>query len=48
MDKGSIERGLLPAGLSDVLYPNAHLQSKTIENLINVFLNTVIIELSLL
>jgi len=37
MDKGSIERGLLPAGLSDVLYPNAHLQSKTIENLINVF-----------
>jgi len=37
MDKGSIERGLLPAGLSDVLYPNAHFQSKTIENLINVF-----------
>ena len=33
----STEKGLLPAGLSDVLYPNAHIQSKIIENLLDIF-----------
>ena len=37
MINSSNDNGLLPAGLSDVLYPNAELQSKTIENLIDVF-----------
>ena len=35
MINSSNDNGLLPAGLSDVLYPNAELQSKTIENLID-------------
>ena len=35
----STQKGLLPAGLSDVLYPNAHIQSKIIENLLDVFSN---------
>ena len=39
MISSSNDNGLLPAGLSDVLYPNAELQSKTIENLIDVFSN---------
>ena len=33
----SNQKGLLPAGLSDILYPNAHIQSKIIENLLDVF-----------
>ena len=37
MINSSNDNGLLPAGLGDVLYPNAELQSKTIENLIDVF-----------
>ena len=39
MISSSNDNGLLPAGLSDVLYPNAELQSKTIESLIDVFSN---------
>ena len=31
------QKGLLPAGLSDILYPNAHIQSKIIENLLDIF-----------
>ena len=31
------QKGLLPAGLSDVLYPNAEIQAKTIEKLLDVF-----------
>ena len=31
------KKGLLPAGLSDVLYPNAEIQAKTIEKLLDVF-----------
>ena len=37
MSSLSNQKGLLPAGLSDILYPNAHIQSKIIENLIDVF-----------
>jgi len=37
MSRLSTEKGLLPAGLSDVLYPNAHIQSKIIENLLDIF-----------
>ena len=39
MISSSNDNSLLPAGLSDVLYPNAELQSKTIESLIDVFSN---------
>lgn len=35
----SSQKGLLPAGLSDVLYPNAKNQAKTIEKLLDVFSN---------
>ena len=31
------QKGLLPAGLSDVLYPNAEIQAKIIEKLLDVF-----------
>ena len=31
------QNGLLPAGLSDVLYPNARVQAKTIENILDIF-----------
>ncbi|MDA1136473.1 MAG: ATP phosphoribosyltransferase regulatory subunit [Proteobacteria bacterium] len=31
------QKGLLPAGLSDVLYPGAEIQAKTIEKLLDVF-----------
>ena len=31
------QKGLLPAGLSDVLYPHAEIQAKTIENLLDTF-----------
>ena len=37
MGNSFIEKGLLPAGLSDIIYPYAELQSKTIESLIDVF-----------
>ncbi len=37
MSSSSTQKGLLPAGLSDVLYPNAHLQSKIQENLLDTF-----------
>ena len=37
MSSLSNQKGLLPAGLSDILYPNAHNQSKIIENLLDVF-----------
>ena len=37
MSSLSNHKGLLPAGLSDILYPNAHIQSKIIENLLDVF-----------
>ena len=32
-----VQKGLLPAGLSDILYPKAQLQAKMIENLLDVF-----------
>jgi len=31
------QKGLLPAGLSDVLYPHAEIQAKTIEKLLDIF-----------
>ena len=31
------QKGLLPAGLSDVLYPHAEVQAKTIEKLLDIF-----------
>ncbi len=37
MSSLSNQKGLLPAGLSDILYPNAHIQSKIIENLLDIF-----------
>ena len=37
MSSVSTQIGLLPAGLSDILYPNAHIQSKIIENLLDIF-----------
>ena len=37
MSNLSNQKGLLPAGLSDILYPNAHIQSKIIENLLDIF-----------
>ncbi len=39
MSSLSNQKGLLPAGLSDILYPNAHIQSKIIENLLDIFSN---------
>ena len=39
MISSSSRRGLLPAGLSDILYPNAQIQAKTIEKLLDVFSN---------
>ena len=35
----STQSGLLPTGLSDVLYPDAKIQAKTIEKLLDVFSN---------
>ena len=35
----SKQSGLLPTGLSDVLYPDAKIQAKTIEKLLDVFSN---------
>ena len=37
MSSLSNQKGLLPAGLSDILYPNAHIQSKIIKNLLDIF-----------
>ncbi len=39
MTTSQIRKGLLPAGLSDVLYPKAQVQAKKIENLLDVFSN---------
>ena len=39
MTGSQIQKGLLPAGLSDVLYPKAQFQAKKIENLLDVFSN---------
>ena len=39
MTGSHIQKGLLPAGLSDVLYPKAQVQAKKIENLLDVFSN---------
>ncbi len=39
MSSLSTQKGLLPAGLSDILYPNAHIQSKIIEKLLDIFSN---------
>lgn len=39
MTSSQIQKGLLPAGLSDVLYPKAQFQAKKIENLLDVFSN---------
>ena len=39
MISSSSRKGLLPAGLSDILYPDARIQAKTIENLLDVFSN---------
>ena len=35
MTGSQIHKGLLPAGLSDTLYPKAQIQAKKIENLLN-------------
>ena len=37
MSSLSPQNGLLPAGLSDVLHPNAQVQAKTIENILDIF-----------
>ena len=37
MTSSQIQKGLLPAGLSDILYPKAQFQAKKIENLLDVF-----------
>ncbi len=37
MSSSSTQKGLLPAGLSDILYPNAHIQSRIVENLLDIF-----------
>ncbi len=37
MSSLSNQKGLLPAGLSDILYPNAQTQSKIIESLLDIF-----------
>lgn len=39
MTKSDIQKGLLPAGLSDILYPKAQVQAKTVEDLLDVFSN---------
>ena len=39
MTVSQIQKGLLPAGLSDILHPKAKDQAKTIENLLDVFSN---------
>jgi len=39
MTSMSTQSGLLPTGLSDVLYPDAKIQAKTIEKLLDVFSN---------
>jgi ATP phosphoribosyltransferase regulatory subunit len=39
MISSSSRKGLLPAGLSDILYPDAQNQAKTIEKLLDVFSN---------
>ena len=39
MTRSQIQRGLLPAGLSDILYPKAQVQAKKIETLLDVFSN---------
>ena len=39
MTVSQIQKGLLPAGLSDILHPQAKDQAKTIENLLDVFSN---------
>ncbi len=39
MTSSQIQKGLLPAGLSDILYPKAQIQAKKIENLLDVFAN---------
>jgi ATP phosphoribosyltransferase regulatory subunit len=39
MISSSSLKGLLPAGLSDILYPDAQIQAKTIEKLLDVFSN---------
>ena len=39
MTGSQIQKGLLPAGLSDILYPKAQVQAKKIENLLDVFSN---------
>ena len=42
MTSSQIQKGLLPAGLSDILYPKAQVQAKKIENLLMYFLITAI------
>jgi len=37
MTSSQIQKGLLPAGLSDILHPKAQVQAKEIENLLDVF-----------
>ncbi len=39
MTSSQLQKGLLPAGLSDTLYPKAQVQAKIIENLLDVFSN---------
>ena len=39
MTDSQIQKGLLPAGLSDILYPKAQVQAKKIETLLDVFSN---------
>ena len=39
MTSSQFQKGLLPAGLSDTLYPKAQVQAKIIENLLDVFSN---------
>lgn len=39
MTGSQIQKGLLPAGLSDILYPKAQVQAKKIENMLDVFAN---------
>ena len=39
MTRSQLQKGLLPAGLSDILYPKAQVQAKKIENLLDVFSN---------
>ncbi len=39
MTSSQVQKGLLPAGLSDILYPKAQVQAKTVENLLDSFSN---------